>query len=1296
MPIPDLSYSDSFLDHSPSFYTESEMSILNTVCTLLDSASKITLTPIKSPDVSVNLYCSKGDASETFKRCDYKWWSSSGREAPKRMYVGASTFLVPPSYILAFCCDYMNKQRIQMNKTSDIHRCIVQQNSSHSFTSFNRRWLPKPFLHRDFLSSHIWKRLDDKRIIYAIYDNPDDPYPPKMDIGCEFKKGGSCRAYSFAALLIESTVGDDSDFNEVFHNCKCRLVVDVDPGGTMPKHMRSTASHRALGFLCELNTFFNSHKDEIQSHREACDIDGAWKNEAVILDRPRGRGFLYQQHARRITDVGGRTKVRNKRTAVNQFVDFVGDELMKDQRRAKATIFDPMLPTKKGWPLQSYFKNLEFENSDAETQFEAFQIRERQQRGAIEGPFNIKVAVLIAALSSQHFYSESSPNFKLQFILNICLLLVPIVAASMIFKDSYKSEDIEKWRNVEITLTICSVVPMIHYYIALEMLGLESAHRSGALGHWGIPVILAIAMMTEATLLVRLISLMSRVHVVRLLPCIHACMCVYALTASPLLKSFDLDPELTQQHRTRFFASMNVFFVVLFSLCKYVDRRRRSLFSHYWFLHSAPFLHKQEMMSRFILDKRSIAVVQKVLDQVKGRAVRKQLADLLKVQINYSDLAYIREVGRGGNGVVFAASYRNQIVAVKQILPERISAENIMSLIGEMQFGIMLNHPNIIKTIGCCLTEPHICCVLELANEGSLRQKMRRDGTLDWLNGKRNFASDILAGMCYLHERETPIIHRDLKSGNVLITEWQVAKISDFGSSRVMPKDLDDLSVEVGTKFFMAPEVMNGERYGTPSDVYSFGCLLADMAMQGKVKELYMRGEDAPKNPLEFMNKIVSGWRPQLPKKWRVEMNVLYASIQDCWQPIPEERPSFRELYARFQAWDGELDISNEEESLVLRHLNPYTAYENQFVSEGYEYILGVIERRTSSSNQKPSNLFEAVINSKWDEIYLPGASHLLTNPIGPEGKANGCLSRTMPFQAHEVMDYLIDWASPFKVHLKCDVQKTEVARRIKHYYNDHHQIFQLVKVLGGVLKNRELIMRSIWKKLSQGVYILWNKSCDHVSCPPGDHGSVRMTGKSAVLVQDIPGGNSCHVTYSFDIEAFGGAVSVPMVFRNFLNSTPMKKYPVANFLLEIEVFLRLKRGENRSEIESKLEGGVAADPLNCYVEAYKYHQMVLRGEIESNEDYQHERLRTKEDPLSAMESGNSTTLLEKVEPKTTVIGSHTNDQFYTVYKNDKEAEDTEDAINEEMPWVSNTKKSSRRGKSYRKVHSGAGFAGFK
>ena len=126
---------------------------------------------------------------------------------------------------------------------------------------------------------------------------------------------------------------------------------------------------------------------------------------------------------------------------------------------------------------------------------------------------------------------------------------------------------------------------------------------------------------------------------------------------------------------------------------------RRSLFSLYWIKFSPPFSHTKMMKKRIAHNQRGAKIISKVLNDTQKVEVRKQLSQLLETEIKYSDLKYLHEIGHGGHGVVFAASYRNQIVAVKQLIPKNLTSSNAMKFIGEMQFGVMVRvGESLIKT----------------------------------------------------------------------------------------------------------------------------------------------------------------------------------------------------------------------------------------------------------------------------------------------------------------------------------------------------------------------------------------------------------------------------------------------------------------------------------------------------------------------------------------------------------------------------------------------------------------------
>lgn len=166
---------------------------------------------------------------------------------------------------------------------------------------------------------------------------------------------------------------------------------------------------------------------------------------------------------------------------------------------------------------------------------------------------------------------------------------------------------------------------------------------------------------------------------------------------------------------------------------------------------------------------------------------------------------------------------------------------------------------------------------------GSL-DKMLQDSkvTLTWPQ-VRNMALSIATGMAVLHHHQPPIIHRDLKSLNILVDDSGNVKVSDFGLGRTLGGN-STLSAAVGTFLWMAPEVMNEEAdYGLPADVYSFGIIMWEFAC----RQFPYEGLDQPK----VIAGVVSGnLRPSIP----VTVPDAWTSLmQRCWSGDPSQRPTF-------------------------------------------------------------------------------------------------------------------------------------------------------------------------------------------------------------------------------------------------------------------------------------------------------------------------------------------------------------------------------------------------------------------
>ncbi|KFK32923.1 hypothetical protein AALP_AA6G306900 [Arabis alpina] len=192
-------------------------------------------------------------------------------------------------------------------------------------------------------------------------------------------------------------------------------------------------------------------------------------------------------------------------------------------------------------------------------------------------------------------------------------------------------------------------------------------------------------------------------------------------------------------------------------------------------------------------------------------------------------------VGDGSFGFVYRAKLSNDVVvAVKKLDPDALQGFREFS--AEMETLGQLRHPNIVRILGYCISGPDRVLIYEFLEKGSLDYWLHETDdsyTLSWSN-RVNIAYGVAKGLAYLHGLPKPIIHRDIKSSNVLLDSDFVAHIADFGLARRMDESRSHVSTQVaGTMGYMPPEYWGGNTAATvKADVYSFGILMLETATQ--------------------------------------------------------------------------------------------------------------------------------------------------------------------------------------------------------------------------------------------------------------------------------------------------------------------------------------------------------------------------------------------------------------------------------------------------------------------------------
>ncbi|DBA03928.1 TPA: hypothetical protein N0F65_010581 [Lagenidium giganteum] len=217
--------------------------------------------------------------------------------------------------------------------------------------------------------------------------------------------------------------------------------------------------------------------------------------------------------------------------------------------------------------------------------------------------------------------------------------------------------------------------------------------------------------------------------------------------------------------------------------------------------------------------------------------------ELIPYRLPQDELNILSELASGGYGVVYMARLYNEIVVVKKTKSKKSdgATEVLRHFMDEIRLYARLDHPKIVRFVGIAWTNLiDLSLVLEYMPNGDLTSLLKANRSepngrmkFNWFSEhaeprcKALIALDVAEALVYLHSFQAPIIHRDLKAKNVLIGEDYTAKIGDFGISREIADET--MTGGMGTTAWIAPEVLQGERYGTRADIYSFGILLAEL-----------------------------------------------------------------------------------------------------------------------------------------------------------------------------------------------------------------------------------------------------------------------------------------------------------------------------------------------------------------------------------------------------------------------------------------------------------------------------------
>lgn len=370
------------------------------------------------------------------------------------------------------------------------------------------------------------------------------------------------------------------------------------------------------------------------------------------------------------------------------------------------------------------------------------------------------------------------------------------------------------------------------------------------------------------------------------------------------------------------------------------------------------------------------------------------------LEVDFADLHFYERCGGGAFGSVYRASWKSQGL--------QVAVKKLLVLEKEAQVLSVLSHKNIIKFYGAATKAPNFCIVTEYAEHGSLYAflAMQENDSMLSFGQILLWSIQIASGMHYLHE-EAPIkvIHRDLKSKNVVICSDYTCKICDFGASRFLGATTR-MSL-AGTLPWMAPEVIQCLPSSETCDVWSFGVVLWELLTH----EVPFKGIEGFQVAWAVVEKEE---RLTIPSTCPAAFANLMSA---CWKTDPKERPRFSSILHH-------LNTMSEDDSLC----NLASAYLTQrsVWKQEIESTLELMKRAERDLSQKQKQLEE------W-ESRLQQKEQLLE-------RRRGC----MELYVHDVNTWTVDHVFLWVQQLGCD----EATKDLEQYA----ELFRSQQIAGKLL----------------------------------------------------------------------------------------------------------------------------------------------------------------------------------------------------------------------------------------------------
>ncbi|KAF9974421.1 copper transport protein ctr1 [Actinomortierella ambigua] len=322
-----------------------------------------------------------------------------------------------------------------------------------------------------------------------------------------------------------------------------------------------------------------------------------------------------------------------------------------------------------------------------------------------------------------------------------------------------------------------------------------------------------------------------------------------------------------------------------------------------------------------------------------------------KPKQNYVTSLVVRNpIGAGAYGCVYHASWKGRTAALKKLFVVQEEARQSDAIQREIEILEKLRYRHIIQFYGADYHEGMLVLIMDYAEGGSLKQAIDGRRVTDWPT-KNRIAQEIVRGLAYIHHEG--VIHRDLKSMNVLFTRYMEVKLCDFGIATLKSRSATSSAKLKGTIRWMAPELFaRTPKYSTKSDMYALGVVMWEMAA-----ECTMPFKDQHNNAM-VIRLVESGERDDLPKETPDDYRQW---VERCWDQDPSKRPEAGEMVVEDDVPDhadkAEADVSKLSGTSVVQGLSTILSF-------GYNAVATRVK-----SGQLPENVKALLARANEDDV---------------------------------------------------------------------------------------------------------------------------------------------------------------------------------------------------------------------------------------------------------------------------------------------------------------------------------------